>query len=48
VWRGTEIECWSALARAPRRGRFDTGQLELAGGALDVLCRSWFEISPSE
>ncbi len=48
VWWGTEIECWSALARAQRNGRFDARMFDLATAALDALRRSWFEISPSD
>ena len=48
VWWGTEIECWSALARAQRNGRFDARNVELAAAALDALRHSWFEITPSD
>jgi hypothetical protein len=48
VWWGTEVECWSALSRAQRRGSFDAQMYEMAAAALDVLRRSWFEISPSD
>ncbi len=48
VWWGTEIECWSALARAQRNGRFDARSHELASAALEALRGSWFEITPSD
>lgn len=48
VWWGTEVECWSALARVRREGGLDLGGEEEARALLGIFRQGWAEVLPSE
>lgn len=48
VWWGTPIECFNALARLVREGVLSQAQLNQTCKRLEVLQRSWVEITPTE
>jgi hypothetical protein len=48
VWRGTPVECTSAIARRERDEHLDSETAALALGRLRILVPSWMEVQPSE
>ena len=44
----TPIECWSAVARARREDRISAETEERAVKLLEMLQKSWYEVTPSE
>jgi predicted nucleic acid-binding protein len=48
VWWGTHIEAVSAIYRLAREGGLKLNEPPMAIRALEVLRRSWHEISPSD
>ncbi len=48
VWRGTRIECVSALMRRVKEGAMTSSDERAARRVLDRLAESWMEIQPGE
>ena len=48
VWRGSEVECISALARLEREDAIDAPAITLAFRQLRELAAKWHEIDPSD
>lgn len=48
VWWGSEVECFSALARLERAAALDAQRLAVASDRLAQLAKGWHEIEPTE
>jgi uncharacterized protein len=48
VWRGSEVECVSALSRLERIAALDLPAAAIAFDRLKLLADGWHEIEPSE